>query len=124
MAQYVEFETADGDYVLVQIEDEPTLEIMGPVEAGVLDMVEGGIIRAEQTLESAWKIAYQNVQAFLSQVKRLAADAVAEPDEIELTFGVKVTGEGNMAVAKTGAEASYEVKLVWKKRKDTVAESE
>jgi hypothetical protein len=37
-----------------------------------------------------------------------------KPSEMELTFGLKVTTEGNVFVAKTSAEAQLEVKFVWK----------
>jgi hypothetical protein len=38
------------------------------------------------------------------------------PDEVEITFGLKASGElGSLVVAKAGVEASYSVKLTWKK---------
>jgi len=37
-------------------------------------------------------------------------------DEVKVTFGLQATGEvGNFAVAKVGTEASYTVKLTWKR---------
>jgi hypothetical protein len=39
-----------------------------------------------------------------------------QADEVELSFGIMVTGEvGDFAVAKIGMEANYEVTLKWKK---------
>jgi hypothetical protein len=38
------------------------------------------------------------------------------PDELEVTFGLKATGEvGNIAIAKGGGEANFTIKLSWKR---------
>ena len=52
-----------------------------------------------------------NVQAFLA-----AADALEKPPaEMEITFGLKATGEvGNLAVGKIAGESNYQVKMVWR----------
>jgi hypothetical protein len=45
-------------------------------------------------------------------------DISDRPDEVEVTFGLKATGEvGSFAVAKANAEANYKVKLTWKRDK-------
>ena len=38
------------------------------------------------------------------------------PDELELTFGVKVIGKVNWVVARSETEGNFGVKLVWKKQ--------
>ncbi len=38
----------------------------------------------------------------------------ARPDEVELKFGVKVSGTANWLVAKAAAEGNFEVTLVWR----------
>jgi hypothetical protein len=35
------------------------------------------------------------------------------PDEIELTFGIKVSGGADWLIARSAGEASFEVKLTW-----------
>lgn len=35
------------------------------------------------------------------------------PDEIELTFGIKVSGGADWLIAKSAGEASFEIKLKW-----------
>jgi hypothetical protein len=37
----------------------------------------------------------------------------AKPDEVEMKFGIKVTGEANWIVAKAATEGSFEVTLTW-----------
>lgn len=39
----------------------------------------------------------------------------ARPDEVELRFGIKVSGGANWLVAKAVGEASFEVTLTWRK---------
>jgi hypothetical protein len=38
----------------------------------------------------------------------------AGPDEIEVKFGIKVSGDMNWLIAKAASEANFEVTLTWK----------
>lgn len=38
----------------------------------------------------------------------------AAPDEVEVKFGLKVSGEANWWVAKAATEANFEITLTWK----------
>jgi hypothetical protein len=38
----------------------------------------------------------------------------SRPDEVEVKFGVKVTGTANWLIAKAATEANFEVTLTWK----------
>src|SRR5260370_6702025 len=51
--------------------------------------------------------AVEAAKAVLDKVKE------ARPDQVEVTFGVKVSGEATWFVAKSAAEGSFEVKLTW-----------
>jgi hypothetical protein len=42
----------------------------------------------------------------------------ARPDEVELKFGVKVTGGATWMVARAAAEASFEITLTWRQHPD------
>lgn len=54
-----------------------------------------------------------------------AAKAVLEkaketrPDEVELKFGIKVSGTANWLVAKAASEGNFEVTLRWTPKTDT-----
>ena len=37
----------------------------------------------------------------------------AKPDEVEVKFGIKVTGEANWIIARAATEGSFEVTLTW-----------
>jgi hypothetical protein len=51
--------------------------------------------------------AVEAAQIVLDQVRKLA------PDEVEVTFGIKVTGGAQWIVAKAAGEASFEITLTW-----------
>lgn len=38
----------------------------------------------------------------------------AHPDEVEVKFGVKVTGGANWLIAKAATEGNFEITLTWK----------
>ncbi|MBL1173999.1 CU044_2847 family protein [Pantanalinema sp. GBBB05] len=47
-------------------------------------------------------------------VKTMQSLPVAErPAQVEVQFGIKMTVEGNAAIAKAGAESTITVKLIW-----------
>jgi len=105
MSRYVEFELPDGSKVIIE-SDEPS---GGVVKAGRLgDVAE----RARETFEQAVENARKAALVILDRVRGLHDS----PDEVEVTFGLKASGELNtLVVAKAGIEASYSVKLTWKK---------
>lgn len=51
--------------------------------------------------------AVEAAKTVLDQIKAIS------PDGVEVTFGIKVTGEANWIVAKAAAEGSFGVKLTW-----------
>jgi Trypsin-co-occurring domain 1 len=59
-------------------------------------------------LRTAAAPAVAGARAVLEEVKKAA------PHEVELTFGLKVTGTMNWLVAKAATEANFEVTLTWK----------
>ncbi|MET3421989.1 hypothetical protein BJ973_001201 [Actinoplanes tereljensis] len=68
--------------------------------AGIGDDVAGWVRdAAAPSIEAA--------RAVLDDVKRLA------PDSVQVKFGLKVTGSANWIVAKSAAEANFEITLTW-----------
>ncbi len=115
MARYVEFPTESGDTILIEMEE---AETSGIRKAGISpeDLVE----RADKTFEQALSSLRVSAQAIVRTVSGLAQP----PDEVEVTFGLKIAGEVNaLAVAKAGGDATYTVKMTWKNRR-TVEENQ
>lgn len=60
-------------------------------------------------IQEAITPAVEAAKVVLDKVKE------ARPDEIEVKFGVKASGEASWLVAKAAAEANFEVTLTWRR---------
>ena len=110
MSRYVEFALPDGSTVVIE-SDEPETGITKAAVRGVGEVTE----RARETFEQSAENARKSALVILDKVRHGLSDP---PDEVEITFGLKASGElGSMVVAKVGVEASYSVTLTWKKEK-------
>jgi len=108
---YVQYATEDG-FFLVEVDGKPkTSSEDGVIKAGLEDKVEEVIYSLQVKFENALDVVHYTARAFAKEVRSLPE----APDEMELTFGLKATGEGALVVAKAGIEANFNVKLVWKK---------
>ncbi|WP_333738132.1 CU044_2847 family protein [Streptomyces sp. IBSBF 2806] len=96
MASQVVSYALDADTV-VQFEVEPTSE-WRQVRA---DQVAGRV-------DDATRPAVEAAQRVLAQIAQL------RPAEVEVTFGIKVSGTANWLIAKAASEANFGVKLVWR----------
>ena len=113
MPRYLKYQTADGSTVLVEVEGESEIIQEGVAKAGrVGDMVKDTVKDVQTKFEDAMDAVRHNAQVIIGKVKELSD----RPDEVEVTFGLKATGElGNFAVAKAGAEANYTIKMTWRR---------
>jgi len=84
------------------------------VKAGLRNLLHGTVAVATRPLEDALRaVVRENAQTLLQAVDQLQP----QPEEAEITFGIKGNGEaGNLAVAKVGAEASYTVRILWRRQ--------
>ena len=105
MAQYVECPLPDGGVVIIESDANQG----GVVKAGRLaDMPE----QARETFAQAAESTRKAALVILEQVRSLHE----APDTGEITFGLKASGKlKTLVVAKAGAEASYSVRLTWKR---------
>lgn len=109
MNTYIEYELEDG--TILQVLAPAGTRNREPVKASPLGTDQ--VIQAEKTFSEAVEGALKSASTLLKKVKDLKAD------EVELTFGLLATGElGNFAIGKVGVEASYEVTLKWKNKKE------
>jgi hypothetical protein len=96
------------------------LEDGGTMHVEVDEQVSGGVVRsarpgqvvgqAGQSLEEALDKAMPAAQALITKLRGLGS----RPDEIEVVFGLKLSGELGAVLAKTGVEGNFSVKLTWK----------
>jgi hypothetical protein len=113
MDRYVEFGTETGDAILIEVDASEVTPGPGVEKAGLLDRgEERAVARAQESFETAISSAVRRSVAALSEA---IGSLPRAPEEIELTFGIKATGEiGNIAIAKAGGEANFTVRLAWK----------
>ena len=113
MSDYVEFTSADGSKITVEVE-ETLPNAGGLVKAGASGRVEGAVSAVQATFEEVIEsVVVQNAQAFVNAVGKLSES----PAEVEVTFALKAAGElGIFTVAKISGDANYTVKMVWKRQ--------
>jgi hypothetical protein len=108
MKRLVEFALEDGTTMLVEIE-EP--EQGGLVKASRSDEV---IAKAHQTLEKSLEKVKPAAQFVIQKLRELH-DA---PEEVQVSFGLKLSAEAGAVLASGSAEANYTVTLKWLKEKE------
>ncbi len=108
---YVQYATDNG-FFLVEVDEKSEVSSGdGVVKAGLDDKIEETISLLQVRFEDALEVVHYSARTFAKKVRSLPE----APDEMELTFGLKATGEGALVVAKAGIEANFNVKLTWKK---------
>ena len=110
MRHFLEYSSSSGT-VLVEVDPVKPLpgELVGKIGSGE-DPTSTLIIKSRQQFESALTVVNQTAAAFVEQVSRM----VDKPSQVEITFGLKATGEaGFFAITKLAGEANFGVKLTW-----------
>ena len=103
MARLVEFPLEDGGSVLVEVDESSERVTRGWREERVT-------ARAQASFEdSIGKVT----PAARSMVERLR-DFPDPPDEIEVEFGIRLSGEAGAYIATVAAEANFRVSVSWK----------
>lgn len=98
---HLSFVLEDGTVFAVEV-DPP--QIAGPQPAGRLE-------DALRPFENALKPVAKMAGSIVSIVR----DAIPDPDELEVCFGIKAAFEvDGFLVGKAGAEGNYSVKVTWK----------
>jgi hypothetical protein len=91
--------------VTYRVDDETTVDIEIDPVAGYAP---AGIGKVVGQVRAAADPVVKAANAVLDEVKGLA------PDEVQITFGVKVGGKANWLVARAAAEGNFEVTLSWR----------
>ena len=111
MPRLVEFPLREGGTVVVEVDDAASTNGPGLINGGVRRGLSPAELvgRADQTVEAALGRVRPAAVAVVDALRGMA-DA---PDEVEVTFGIRLSGEVGAVIAKTAAEANFEVKLRW-----------
>jgi Trypsin-co-occurring domain 1 len=110
--RFIEFPTeTEGVTILVEVDAAEAVPPPGVQKAGLFGKDKSVAVAGERFDVAIRRVISENVRALTDAVKDLAE----KPDEVELKFGLKATGElGNIAIAKVGVESTFEVRLAWK----------
>lgn len=112
MTNYLEFPLEKGGQIILEVdESEEALSKGGLVQAS--NATDKVLAKVDNTFDSAIENVREAADILLNKLRSLHQS----PDEIEVTFGLKASGElgGTFLVAKAGIEANYTVKLKWTK---------
>jgi hypothetical protein len=103
MSELLKFESEQGGPILVEVA-EPT---GGPVTRG--GRPGAAMLEAGESLERVLGRLGPVVKGIVSEL-RAAAD---RPDEVEVEFGVKISADSNVIIARAGGEANFRIALRW-----------
>jgi len=112
MTQVVTMPLDDGSTVLVEVSDnEAGIERVGRT---------GNIVRdTTETLQQALARVRPAAAAVLQNVREMAEP----PDKITLKFGIKLTAEAGVVVARAASEANFTITVEWSADSTAMARS-
>jgi Trypsin-co-occurring domain 1 len=101
MPELAKFSLEGGGSVHVDVDEVPRV---APVSR------HGRILDAKATFDTALGEVRHAAVAALTEFRAMAS----QPDEVEITFGVRLDAEVGAVIAKTGMAGNFEVKLAWR----------
>lgn len=109
--ELAQFKLEDGTAFLVEV-DEPVAVRGAGISRVATPRTSRLVLEANQTLEDA----LDQVRPVISTVaSRLKSGLTTPADEVEVTFGLKLSAEAGAIFSAVGGEVTFEVKLKWKK---------
>jgi hypothetical protein len=109
MGRLVEFDTGDGDSVLVEVTDTSSAGSAGPVTRGLgVDKVAE---HAHRSFEDAVGRVQPAAQAIISRLRDLADT----PDEVQVEFGLGINAEAGGFIASASTTANFKVTITWRR---------
>ncbi|MDA3647774.1 hypothetical protein LZ318_37080 [Saccharopolyspora indica] len=96
--------------VKMPLEDGGELLIESVEERGSIPVGAGGrVVQASETVQKAMGSIRSAAEAVLGELRAMEQP----PSKVNVQFGIKVTGEANLAVAKSAGEANFNVTIEW-----------
>lgn len=101
MPELARFNLEGGGSVHVDVDEVPRVT---PVSR------HGRILDAKATFETALRDVRDAAIVALTEFRNMAS----QPEEVGITFGVRLDAEVGAVIAKTGMSGNFEVKLTWR----------
>lgn len=92
----------------------PEIIVEFPPQTGVRQVARTPADLAKASAEALDK-AMDTIRAMATRTKETVDSLDCRPDDIEVTFGIKLTAEAGAIISKVGGEAALQVKLAWKR---------
>ena len=109
--ELAQFKLEDGTAFLVEV-DKPQPTGTGSIQRVASVNTKQMVYQATQTLEQA----LDSIKPVASTVvSRLRSGLTKPADEVEVTFGLKLSAEAGVVFGSVGGEVTFEVKLKWEK---------
>jgi Trypsin-co-occurring domain 1 len=103
MGTLLEFKTGAGESLLVEVEDPPRAEVTRGGRSAE------AVVEAGASLEQVLSRLGPAIGGLVSQLR-----ASAEwPGEVEVEFGVRLSVDSNVIIARAGGEANFRIALRW-----------
>jgi hypothetical protein len=103
VVEFAEFTLETGGTVAVELDRKPGVRPAGGRDSVLRD--------TKLSLEKALTDVRDAAAAALKQFQTMAS----QPDEVEITFGVKLDAQAGAVIAKTSIQGHFEVKLKWER---------
>ena len=102
MTELLEFKTDQGGSLLVEVEGP-----RGPATRG--GRTAEAVVEAGASLEQLLARLGPAMRGIVAQLRETAE----WPDEVELEFGVKLSADSNVIIARAAGEANFRIALKW-----------
>jgi len=103
VSSLLEFKTESGESLLVEVADPSG----GAITRG--GRTAEVVVEAGASLEQVLGRLGPAMKGILSQIR----EAAERPDEVEIEFGVKLSADSNVIIARAGGEANFRIALKW-----------
>ncbi|MFD7826001.1 CU044_2847 family protein [Kitasatospora sp. NPDC059803] len=101
MTELLRFQGPQGSSLVVEVEeDSPGIELVSRTNEGIAE--------AAHQLDEALTASRPTIESVLNSLRHL------KPEQIEVSFGIKLNAEAGVVIAKTAAEGHFDVTLSWR----------
>jgi hypothetical protein len=83
----------------------------------------GGRVHQKDDIPRSFHDALERIRPMADQLVERLRNMAAEPESIEVEFGIKLSGEVGALIASTSTEANFTVKLAWSHKPGTQPEA-
>jgi len=109
MSKYVETLVGDNGSILIELSDDLNVSQMQP------DVVKASpsIEQITEKAKYAFNKVIQQTQIMAKEFSEKIKDMEKTPEEIEMSFSIKLDASANTIIAKAGSEAQFYVTFKW-----------